>query len=305
MTTVLAAAQAAQAARNVALSKVAEALVADTSRLDAAKQAYDNGLAAELGKWPQWIAFAETVGVKADDLNHSKEEVPAFRSALDTIMDCVVRPAWASATVAARVAEEKQLRAAGKEADADAVTREIQSARTRRTELANVIRYGASVGRYVLDRMAQEGELAGVHKATVWASVFSGCNKRAAAIREAGGVITADDLYSVAGAVLDGARKPDRTDEQKRRAAAKALRDASCGPSSTATRRRRKRPPKRKPRSSRLLARVSRHRRPSPRRARLPPRRARRVSRPHPAVRRNLRPIPPKTTRPCAPQSTR
>jgi hypothetical protein len=226
MTTVLAAAQAAQAARNVALSKVAEALVADTSRLDAAKQAYDNGLAAELGKWPQWIAFAETVGVKADDLNHSKEEVPAFRSALDTIMDCVVRPAWASATVAARVAEEKQLRAAGKEADADAVTREIQSARTRRTELANVIRYGASVGRYVLDRMAQEGELAGVHKATVWASVFSGCNKRAAAIREAGGVITADDLYSVAGAVLDGARKPDRTDEQKRRAAAKALRDA-------------------------------------------------------------------------------
>jgi hypothetical protein len=226
MATVLQAAQAATAARAVALARVADALVSDTSRVDAAKAAYDAGLAAELGKWPSWISFAETVGVRAADLNHTKEETGAFRAALDGIMDLVVRDAWQSPTVAKRVAEEKSLRAAGKLPDADAVAREIQSARTRRTELANVIRYGAVVGRYILDRMAQEGELAGVHKATVWAGVFSACNKRAAAIREEGGVITSDDLYSAAAAVLDGARKPEKTDDEKRSAVAAALNKA-------------------------------------------------------------------------------
>jgi hypothetical protein len=226
MATVLQAATAAQAAKSVPLVKLAEALVADTSRLDAAKSAYDAGLAAELGKWPQWIAFAETVGVHAADLNHGKDDVGAFRAALDGIMDCVVRDAWQSATVAARVAEEKTLRQQGKLPDADAVAREIQSARTRRTELANVIRYGAIVGRYILDRMAQEAELVGIHKATVWAGVFSACNKRCASIREANGVINHDDLLSAAASVLDGHRKPEKTDDEKRSAVAAALNKA-------------------------------------------------------------------------------
>jgi hypothetical protein len=226
MATVLQAATAAAAARSVRLALVADALVSDTSRVDAARQAYDAGLAAELGKWPSWIGFAETVGVKAADLNHTKEETAAFRAALDGIIDLIVRDAWQSPTVAKRVAEEKALRASGKVSDADAVAREIQSARTRRSELANVVRYGAIVGRYILDRMNQEGELASVHKATVWGGVFSACNKRAAAIREDGGVITADDLYSAAAAVLDGARKPERTDDEKRCAAVANLHKA-------------------------------------------------------------------------------
>lgn len=226
MATVLDAAKAAAAARSIALAKVAEALVADQSRIDDAQQQYDNGLAAEMGKWPAWVRFAETVGVKASDLNYSASEAGAFKSALDTIKDMVLpvhRQAWTSGNLAKLREQEKQHRAAGRTADADAAKREIQSAATRRTELGNVITYGASVGRYVLDRMTQEKELAGVHKATVWAAVFSGCNRKCADIREAGGTITEGDLYSVAAAVLDGNAKPEKTDEQKAAAVAAQL----------------------------------------------------------------------------------
>jgi hypothetical protein len=232
MATVLQAAQAATAARSVALAQVAEALVSDQSRIDDAQQAYDGGLAAELGKWPSWVKFAETVGVKAADLNYSssdKAQVDAFGSALSTIMDMVLKgphDAWTSGSLAATREQEKQHRKAGRTADADACKREAQSAATRRTELANVIRYGASIGRYVLDRMTQERELAGVHKATVWAAVFSGCNRKCGDIRDAGGTITEGDLYSVAAAVLDGTAKPEKTDDEKRSAVAAALNKA-------------------------------------------------------------------------------
>lgn len=226
MATVLETAKAVQAARDVALVKVAEALVADKSRIDDAQNAYEGGLSAELGKWPSWVKFAETIGVKASDLNHSKSEEGAFKSALDTIMDMVLKGphnAWTSGSLAATREQEKQHRKAGRIGDALACKREGQSAASRRTELANVIRYGASVGRYVLDRLTQERELAGCHKATVWASVFSSCNRKCADIREAGGTITEGDLFSAAVAVLDAQAKPERTDEQKADAVAAQL----------------------------------------------------------------------------------
>lgn len=215
MATVLAAAQAAQAARTVALAAVAAALEADPTRVDDAKQAYEGGLAAELGKWPSWISFAETVGVKAEHLNHSSDETPAFRRVLDVIMDQVIRPAWSSQKIKNLGEEAKSLTAQGKTVEARDVERQVQSARTRRTELANVVKYGAIVGRYVLDRMTQERELANVHKATVWAGVFAQCNRHCTAAREAGAVITRDDLISVAAGVLDGQQKPERTDGEK------------------------------------------------------------------------------------------
>src|SRR4051794_26911996 len=147
MATVLQTAQAAIVARSIALARVAEQLVADQSRIDDAQQAYDGGLAAELGKWPSWVKFAETVGVKAADLNYSasdKAQADAFKAALDTIMDMVLKgphDAWTSSNLSGTREQEKLHRKAGRTAEADACKREAQSAATRRTELANVIRY--------------------------------------------------------------------------------------------------------------------------------------------------------------------